>query len=83
MLNPLPDAAAVESVTAAPPVFVITTDAVELFPTVTFPKLTLAGVAASAPAARPVPESGMLSGVFDALETRFSAPLTAPALVGA
>lgn len=54
-----------------------------MFPNVTLPKFTLVGFAVSAPAATPVPESGILSGELDALETMFNVPLAAPALVGA
>ena len=54
-----------------------------MFPTVTFPKFTLVGFGVSAPAVRPVPESGILSGELDALETTLNVPLAAPALVGA
>ena len=59
-LNPLPEAAAPDTVTAAPPVFVTATETVLLLPTVTLPKLALLGFAVRAPAARPVPESAML-----------------------
>ena len=54
-----------------------------MFPTVTFPKFALVGFAANAPAARPVPESGMLSGELDPLETMLNVPLAAPVLAGA
>ena len=54
-----------------------------MLPNVTFPKFALVGFAVSAPAARPVPESGMLSGELDALETMLNAPLATPALAGA
>jgi hypothetical protein len=54
-----------------------------LFPTVTFPKFRLVGFAASAPDARPVPESGILSGELDVLETMLNVPVAVLALVGA
>jgi hypothetical protein len=54
----------------------------ELDPTVTLPKLRLVGETAKVPAAVPVPESAMLSGEFDALETMDRLPFTAPAAVG-
>lgn len=54
-----------------------------MLPTVTFPKFALVGFAVSEPAARPVPESGMLSGELEALDTMLNAPLAAPALAGA
>jgi hypothetical protein len=46
------------------------------------PKFTLLGVAVSAPAARPVPESGMLRGELNALEVTLKVPLAAPAPAG-
>lgn len=55
----------------------------ELDPTLTFPKLRLAGETANVPAAVPVPESAMLSGESDAFDTTDRFPLTAPLLVGA
>ncbi len=54
----------------------------ELDPTVTLPKLRLVGDTDSWPAAVPVPESGILSGEFDAFDTTVRVPLAAPALVG-
>ena len=53
-----------------------------MLPAVTFPKFALLGLAVSEPAARPVPESGMLSGEFGAFDTTDKFPLTAPAPVG-
>lgn len=82
-LNPLPLADALDTVTAVPPVFVTTTATVLLVPSVTFPKFTLVGFAVSEPGARPVPERETLSGEFDASETMLTAPLAAPAVVGA
>lgn len=54
----------------------------EFDPTVTLPKLRLAGETVNWPAAVPVPESAMLSGEFDAVETTERLPLAAVALVG-
>jgi hypothetical protein len=54
----------------------------ELDPTLTLPKLRLVGETASVPASVPVPDSAMLSGEFDALDTTDKLPLAAPALVG-
>lgn len=54
-----------------------------MLPTVTFPKFALLGLALRAPAARAVPESGIVSGEFEAFETMLNDPLAAPALVGA
>jgi hypothetical protein len=53
-----------------------------LVPTVTFPKFALLGFGVSAPAAKPVPESAILSGEFAAFDTTDRFSLAAPALVG-
>jgi len=82
-LKPLPDAAALETVTAIPPVFVTVTETVLLVLTVTLPKLVLAGFAVREPAASPVPERAMLSGEPVASDTIATVPLTAPEVVGA
>jgi hypothetical protein len=82
-LNRLPDAAALDIVTATPPVFVTVTDTVLLLPTVTLPKLALLGFAAREPGVSPVPESAMLSGEPAPSDTIASVPLVAPAEVGA
>lgn len=82
-LNPLPDAAALDTLTAAPPVFVTVTGTVLLLPRATLPKLVLVGFAVTAPGASPVPESGRLSGDPVASDTIASAPVAAPAAVGA
>jgi len=49
-LKPVPLALALETVTLEPPVFVIVTGVLWLVPVFTFPKLTLVGLAVSAPA---------------------------------
>ena len=54
----------------------------EFDPTTTLPKLRLVGDTANWPEAVPVPESAILSGEFDAVDTTARLPLTAPALVG-
>ena len=82
-LNPLPDAAALETVTVWPPLLVTATETVLLLPTVTLPKLALLGFAVKEPAVRPVPESPILSGELGASETIATVPVTAPAAVGA
>lgn len=53
-----------------------------LDPTVRLPKLRLVGDTAKVPAAVPDPESGILRGEFDALETTERLPLAEPALAG-
>jgi hypothetical protein len=70
-----------ETVTEAPLAVRLPLSA-ELDPTVTLPKLRLAGDTANIPAAVPVPESEILSGELEAFETTERLPLAAPALVG-
>src|SRR3984885_2167226 len=53
-----------------------------LDPTVTFPKLSVAGEADRTPGLVPVPEGATLSGEFDASETTASVLLAAPAAAG-
>jgi hypothetical protein len=55
---------------------------VERDPTVTLLKFRAAGDAESCPTAVAVPESGIASDVFDAVEVTVRFPLAAPALVG-
>jgi hypothetical protein len=54
-----------------------------VLPTVTLPKLRLVGFALRAPGATPVPETGMVSVGFVAVEVTVRLPLTAPAAAGA
>lgn len=54
-----------------------------LAPTVTVPKLSVAGETDSCPWAVAVPESGMLSGEFEAFDTTERVPLLEPEAVGA
>ena len=82
-LKPVPDAAALDTVTATPPVFVTATEMVLLLPRVTLPKLALVGFAVREPGASPVPESAILSGEPVASDTIATEPLAAPAVVGA
>ena len=53
-----------------------------LFPTVTLPKLRLVGFDPSVPGATPVPDRGMVSVGFDAVEVTVTVPLTFPEDVG-
>ena len=53
-----------------------------LFPTVTLPKLRLAGFAPKAPGARPVPDKGIVRVGFEALEVTVTLPLALPAAAG-
>jgi hypothetical protein len=69
-------------VTLDPPVFVTFSDRDWLFPTVTLPKLRLVGVDPSAPAARPIPESGIVRVGLDAFEVIVMPPVAAPVVVG-
>src|SRR5215470_6298249 len=54
----------------------------DVAPTVTFPKLKLAGVTVSCPGVVPVPESEIASGELDASETNERLPVAAPVLAG-
>jgi hypothetical protein len=82
-LNPLPDAAALDTVIVAPPVFVTPTETVLPVFTVTLPKLAPLGFAVREPGASPVPESARLSGDPVASDTIASVALAAPAAAGA
>ena len=83
MLKPVPLALAAEIVRLVPPVLVRVSLSDFEVPTVTLPNAWLVGLGVSVPCVTPVPESGMLVGEFDASETMFNDPLTAPALAGA
>lgn len=81
-LNPVPLTATFDTETLDPPVFVIVSDWLCVLPTVTVPKLTLVGFAASVPGVTPVPDSPMVSDGFDASEVIVTVPLAAPADCG-
>jgi len=66
-----------------PPVLVMVSVCVPEFPIVTLPKATLVGLAVNAPAATPVPDTGIVSVEFVAFDVTVRLPLTAPADVGA
>src|SRR5208283_647112 len=70
-------------VTVEPPVLVTFSDKDVLLPTVTLPKLRLVGFDASAPGVTPVPDNGIVSVGFDALEVMVTLPLAPAAEVGA
>ena len=53
-----------------------------MLPTVTLPKLRLAGLGESAPAERPVPDSEMLRVGFEAFDVIVTVPLALPATEG-
>jgi hypothetical protein len=78
-LNPEALTATEEIVTVVPPVFVTVSDTDFLFPTVTLPKLMLLGSAPRPPGETPVPDSGMVSVGFEALDVRVTLPLALPA----
>jgi hypothetical protein len=78
-LNPEPLIPTDEIVTVVPPVLVTVSDRDLLFPTVTVPKLRLVGFAPSVPGVTPVPDSGMVSVGFEALEVMVRLPLALPA----
>jgi len=81
-VNPLPVTLALDRVTASPPVFVTETAMVLLVPTVTFPKLTLAGLALNDPGPTPVPDKGISNGEFDASDVMVKVPLDELAATG-
>jgi hypothetical protein len=80
--NPLPATVARLITTFVLPVFVSVTFCVLVCPTVTFEKFSVEGEIDS-PDCVPVPLSETISGEFDASLITVSAPLTAPAAVGA
>ena len=69
-------------VTDAPVAFRVPVSA-ELEPTVTVPKLRVAGETESCPCAVPVPDMAMFNGEFVPFETIARFPLAAPVAVGA
>ena len=82
-LNPLPVATAFEIVTVVPPLLVTMTATDLLFPSVTFPKITLLGLAVSDPGATPVPASAMFRGDPGASEAIARLPVRFPEEAGA
>jgi hypothetical protein len=81
-LNPVPLAAAAETVRLVPPVLVRVSDKLVLLPTWTLPKARLVGFGVSAPCATPVPDSGMLKLESEPVEVMLTLPLAAPLAVG-
>src|ERR1700722_3901069 len=81
-LNPVPLAATEEIVTLVPPEFVTVSDKVLFVPTCTLPKLKLVGFDPRAPAATPVPESGIVNEGFDAVEVTTTFPVALAAEAG-
>ena len=69
-------------VTLEPPVLVTVSDRDWLFPTVTLPKLRLAGFDPRAPALTPVPVRGMVRVGLEALEVMVTVPVALLAAVG-
>ena len=63
--------------------FVIFSVSAELLPTVTLPKLRLAGLGVRSPGEIPVPDKGMVSVGFDPFEVTVTVPLALPVVVGA
>ena len=53
-----------------------------MLPTVTLPKLRLAGLGDSDPAARPVPDNPMLRVGFEAFDVTVTVPVALPAVEG-
>ena len=69
--------------TLEPPVLVTVSDKVWLLPTVTLPKLRLAGFEPRVPCVTPVPDNGMVRVGFDAVEVMVTLPLALAADRGA
>ena len=69
-------------VTLAPPLLVIFSVNAELLPTVTLPKLRLAGFGVRSPGEIPVPVRGIVNVGSDASEVIVTLPLSAPAEAG-
>src|SRR5689334_7667715 len=82
MLNPSPEADAAEIFRLEPPEFVSVSEIVWLFPTTSVPKLTLEGLAVSAPSATALPLSGIVSVGLDPSDEIVSEPLGLPTAVG-
>jgi hypothetical protein len=78
-LNPDPVTPTCEIVMLVPPVFVTVSESVLLLLTCTLPNARLVGFDPSAPAAIPVPVSGIFRVGFDAFDVIATFPLTAPA----
>ena len=68
--------------TLVPPVFVIVSKRDWLLPTVTLPKVRLAGFDPSAPGVTAVPDNGMVRVGFEALDVTVRLPLALPASCG-
>ena len=68
--------------TLEPPVLVTVSDNDCLLPTITLPKLRLAGFDPSAPGVTPVPVSGMFKVGLEPFELIVTLPLTPPAEAG-
>src|SRR5271157_5655697 len=69
-------------VTLVPPVLVTVSERDCLFPTVTLPKLRLAGFEPRSPGEIPVPDRGTARVGFEAFEVTVTFPLALPAAVG-
>jgi hypothetical protein len=83
-VKPLPATASPETVTLELPELVRVTVLLLLLPTLTFPKLTLVGLAPSCTlTAAPLPLSGIVVGEVGALLTKARLPVALPVAVGA
>jgi hypothetical protein len=82
MLNPAPAAVAAEIFRLEPPEFVSVSEIVWLFPTTSVPKLTLEGLAVSAPSATALPLSGIISVGLEPSDEIVSEPLGLPTALG-
>ena len=69
--------------TLVPPVLVTVSERGWLLPTITLPKLRLAGLGDTVPAEIPVPDNGKVSVELEAFELRVTVPVVLPAVCGA
>ena len=82
-LKPAPVTESCEIVTLVPPELVSVVVSACVLPTVTLPKLKLAGLALSCPGAAPEPASATFSAPLVAFDASVNAPLALPLEVGA
>jgi len=82
-VNPVPLIETCEIVALEPPVLVTVSKSDELLPTVTVPKLRLAGLGARSAGVTPVPDKPTVKEGFEAFDVMVTLPLADPAACGA
>lgn len=82
MVNPAPDAEAAEIFTLDPPELVNVSEIVWLLPTTRVPKLTVDGLAVSAPSATALPPSGIVRVGLEPSDEMVRLPLGLPTAAG-